>query len=143
MLDLTAMSMRPWTSASLELSQQATGEMCDIPYIVSTAEEVEQVECGDRPALGQRIGLRDRKGADKVGGVRRCGGRVGCGAHFLNLRPSSAAKKLRNKLKTAIFGRGTTGKKRLKCPISSHLVPLSGQPGIVGALVRRGYAIDA
>ena len=64
---------------------------------------------------------------------------MGCGTHFLNRAALQRGKQAENKLKTAIFGRGSTRKKRLNCPAFARFVPLSGQPGIVAAMVRRGY----
>jgi len=63
---------------------------------------------------------------------------MGCGTHFLNRAAFPRGKQAENKLKTAIFGRGTTRKKRLNCPTLADCFLLSVQPGIVAAMARRG-----
>ena len=77
-------------------------------------------------------------GQTKWGAFAGARGRMGCGTHFLNRSAFPRGKRAENKLKTAIFGRGTSREKRLNVPLWARFRPLSGQPGIVGAAeVRR------
>jgi hypothetical protein len=55
------------------------------------------------------------------------------GTHFLNGPPSSVANKLRNKLKTVIFGRGAFAKNVQTGPPWAHLGRPCGEPGSSGA----------